>query len=341
MRKYFLYELKKNALLMAIISVIMLLIYLSSLEYRQNSWFGTYDLNLYTISALGGVAAAVLPVIMFAYKMKKRNLDLYYALPITHRRILTVKYLVGLICLYAPYTLAYVLGMAINVGVHGDMINAIYYLPHYFSTLIPLFILYSVSAFLFTRANTLIDGIVTVVAAAFAPAVICLALNVNIDDKIFAPYFWTPYAPIDTATTYFQRLIIPDATPLKYNLAEQVNMWIAFPLWTVAAGLATFFTIHSEKNAKAENVGQITKSWFSYKTMLPLYTFCLTMLIMYSTFKGFDTTMFAIYIVALVGVYLCAVYYKRSLKIGVTTTISIASSAVAAFLLLLILRFAI
>lgn len=327
MKKYFIYELKKNGLLMASLCVIMTVIYLSSLQYYQSDWFGAYSLRLWEISLLGGIAAAAVPIILFEYKMKKRDLDLYYGLPLSHRRVFVVKYLVGLICLYAPYTFAYFIGMIVNIALHGSVLNAVYYVPHYLSTLIPLYIIYSISAFLFTRANTFIDGIFTVAAAAFAPAMVIVTLDSLVGVYMFDYYYWLPFAPLDTATSYFQDLIVnhPSATSAD-NIAALVNMWISYPLWAVASGVSTYLMIRWERNAKAEDAEQISTSWFSYKTMLPLYSFCLTVAIIQ---LGFNGSVFIIYIVMLVGMYLLSVLYKRNLKIGWVTALSIVLAVVA------------
>ena len=162
MKKYFLYELKNKTYVLACIAVITTLIYssviLSNKFYGDSPQVYQFEVNLETIFILSIVLAAIAPLIQFNYRMTKRSTDLFYSLPLSHYKIFTVRYLVGLILVFAPYLTAYLTGAIIMLIKTTDKIfYGVYYLPHFFSSLPAIFCIYTISAFAFTRANKLTE----------------------------------------------------------------------------------------------------------------------------------------------------------------------------------------
>lgn len=322
MKKYFYYEFKKNGALLIGLTVVMLLLHIPALLTASSDYaFGA--LRLYWISGLGGVLAAFIPVYLFSYKMKKRSLDLYYALPVPRREIFSVKYILGLIFIFVPYTVTFATGAIVGCARCTAELFTVYFVPQYFASLIGIYIIYSICTFLFTRAHTLADGIVTMAMGFFAPLLVAFALYTLLATgsaplyRVIAPYAWLPYSLLDSVTAEFQRYIIY-GQPLAADTHVIINESVSAGLFTVLSALATYFTIRNERNTLAEEAEQITTSPFGYKVLLPVYAACSVVMI--------DLTeRYAALLLPLAAVilFLGAALYKRTLKIGWKTALSL------------------
>lgn len=253
--------------------------------------------------------------------MKKRSVDLYYALPLTHTKILLVNFLVGIIELYFIYTVAYWLG-AISVILNiKESIKPIYYIPQYFATLLPLYFIYAITSFIYTRANSAGDGFAFSILWFFAASLIMLFLVVILPSEpaFLYPGYYLPSAPLDAATTYFQYLIAGDSPGGPYTI-------FALPGFLYTALLAAGSTAGlflTDKNTKAENAGQISDSWFGYKVMIPIYTVCLISMTIYLGAVNFLT------VLIIIAMFVLTATFKRSMKIGKTQSIIFIASVLA------------
>lgn len=338
MKKYFLYELKKSAFPIGGITIILTLLYLAPLlafDIFVNGRSGT-GLKLWEISALGGFWAAILPLWLFGYKMKKRSLDLFYALPLGHGKILSVKFLVGLVALFIPYTVAYWLGAFVVIAKVSLNISAIYYLPHFFASLLPIYAIYSLATFAFTRANRWIDGVFFVLFWAFVLSTAIAFLSFifsRLPTKLFEPYYYLPFAPLDYVTTLFQRLIIGNTASDGLTAVQLGNMIAGFTLTALMASGATAFTLLNEKKAKAENAEQISDSPFGYKVMIPLYTVYLIAVTI-----NLLLDILLLFILVLLGAYMLTALYRRTMKIGWIQAAILAGSVIAGAILSLLMK---
>lgn len=320
MRKYFIYELKKSAFIIACLSVIAIVIYLSPLLTVLDA---TLFRNNYTYLAfpsfIGGVLAVCVPVWAFHYKMKKRSVDMFYSLPLSHTKVLAVKYLIGLLAVLLPYTISYWLGAFVVMGRAASTTLMIsfypaYYPAHYFATIIPIFFLYAISSFFYTRANSLLDGVLFIIFWICLAALIAFVMYQIVDiQKIpISPYYYFPFAPLDYITTYFsEKIIIPKYYSSYYNSRAYNNMAVGFSLTTILAIASSVGIFLTERRAKAEDSEQISNSWFGYRVMIPLYTVCM---MAWMDISSTDSLIFYAMIVA--GSFLITALYKRSMKIG-------------------------
>ena len=109
MRKYLCYEIKKNIWTLFVLSAVCLIPYVATVstmlltygsEYPANPRLGIMAFELI-------VLAFVVPVYCFSFKMQKRSVDFYYALPLKKEKLYAVKLLVGALLVLVPYTVAY------------------------------------------------------------------------------------------------------------------------------------------------------------------------------------------------------------------------------------------
>ena len=225
MKKALLYELKRNLLPLVIFTAIAVVIavgytMMADLEYVngfgevkcRNSCIGCYAVILC-------ILCTVIPVLQFSYRMKQRSVDLWYSLPITRKQLTLVRTAGGLVLTLAPFTLAYWLGV-VTVAFLGAHFHYIFYLAAYGLLLLLGAGLFGVNAFLFTRGNSVFDGIVFVAAWACALPLACACLDAALGVELahygadnaltfggLASLLFT-YSPIAVVSVIFNDLIL-------------------------------------------------------------------------------------------------------------------------------------
>ena len=326
-RKYFVYELKKALPAIGSIALIMTAIMVTAvLTSRYGGDFGYLrpESGIEAISFMGGALAAVVPIWMFAYKMKKRSVDLYYALPLKRGQVLSAKYLLGLVAVYAPFTLAFWLGtLAAVIKYPVNAIASEYYFAAYFASLPAMFCIYAISSFAFTRANRLIDGMAFVVFWMVALYAVIGVICRFVENAASDPF--TPIAPLATISNYFAEFVeIPNTLGPQYSTEYKINMAVGFTLTGLQTIAATVLLFITERKFKAENIGGISDSPFGYKVMIPLLTVCLL------TDIEMIENVYQIFIavIAASAAFMLTALYKHTFKIGKIQAIIFASSVV-------------
>ncbi len=336
MKKYFVHLLKKNLLPLACFTLFCVILYVVNLAVEDYSlcndvtYPGGKDLGVGNLAIAFGMLSIFIPIYIFSYKMNKRSVDMYYSLPICKKKLLAANFLVGLILLYVPYTFSYLLGFVI-IAAKVKRLYLIYYLYLYLASIVPGFILYAVTAFVYTRANTVLDGILFVIGALLLLSIAFLTVYHilrrydwypgGIEGEAFLPF--TPLSQVidsfrysmtkgeigDKWFTFTEREL---ASPENYRLALSADVCtlVGCILWTLLAIGATVGLFMTEKNSKAENCGQISNSVFGYKVQIPAYTVLLPAFML-----GIGGEIFGLCAVAF-GVFVLSVIYKRSIKIG-------------------------
>ena len=247
-KKYFVYELKKAIFAIGSIALIMTAITVTSvLTYRYYVFAGDRVESGVEVNAfMGGVLAAVVPVWMFSYKMKKHSADLYYSLPLRRRQILGSKYLLGLIAVYAPFTTSFLLGaLAAVIRYPSNDMGAVYYFPAFFASLPALFCIYSIASFVFTRADRIIDGIVFMVFWALAPLALMGVFQRMYHD--IAADMYMPTAPLSAVAMQFSRFIEWPNMRIREMESIKINRAVGFPITGIVAVFATVMLFLSEK----------------------------------------------------------------------------------------------
>lgn len=331
MKKYFNYELKKNLYVIGVLALVMVILHVAPILISYPQQLRNNERHIALLSVYAGIIAVIVPIWLMDYKMKKRSVDLYYAVPLSHTKVLAAKFLLGLIAVFVPYTLAYWLGALSMIAKIGYYIHAVWYVPFYFASLIPIYIIYSISAFVYTRANKGIDGFMFLLFWCFAFASIVEALQELFNAANFYMEYFLPFEPLNLATTFFQCKIYDKSISLNWNTARIVSISIGFAISALMSVGATIGLLFTEKNAKAENVGQISDSWFGYKLMLPLYAVTLTSLCAMDSYSS----PFIIIMIA-TAVFFASVLYKRSIKIGKKQAMVLVGSFLVGFALCLI-----
>ncbi len=322
MKKYFIYQLKKNLLTLACFTLFCIVMYVIPIAVHDYSRWnddtcyymdGSYLSN---IAIALGIMCILIPILVFSYKMNKRSIDMNFSLPVSRTKIFVAHFLVGLIMMYVAYSVAYWLGFVI-IAIKVKKLFLIWYLYIYLASLIPAFIFYSIAAFAFTRANTIIDGIITIVCILLLPALItCVLYNwasVN-------PGTFLPFAPLyDVFNKLGNGIINGNVEPLfasfqkpydmhiRFECITEVCMFVGEILWLLLSIGATIGAIMTERNCKAENCGQRSESIFCYKSIIPIYTI---------SFVALAGNSIVPILAVIFAEFVVSIIYKRTIKIG-------------------------
>ena len=360
MKKALWCEVKRNLLPLVIFAAIALIVgvsYTSTMELRVGAFASfRYDSGLACYAVLLCVLCTVVPVMQFSYRMKQRSVDLWYSLPITRKQLVLVRTLAGLLLVFVPFTIAYWPGVAIVAmrcnelasSVRGFHFQYIHYLSCFAQMLLLGACLFGVNAFLFTRGNSMFDGIFFILGWAILVPLFVVVLNEDfafdfywqgasgrqtwVNSSLFFTYFFT-YSPVAWTGAAFEKLITVGA--FFDNEFHFMVTSILGVLEGVAAYLALFLLADRDKS---ENVGQISSSRMGYKVLLPaLEAGVIALIIMTVGWGWFDwNTVFYLVLVALCAL---AFYfaYRRSFRLKLSDILSVILALVAGVLLALLL----
>lgn len=271
MKKFFLYSFKQRRFTILLISICLCLI---SLVTLMNASF-VYDSRVVDFSPLplftgfAGLLATIVPIYEFNFKMNKITIDQLYSLPVKKEKIFLSKFFVGLLEIIIPFTINILFSLLIIVC-KENIFHLVYLIPYYFCMLIAITLLYSIFSFVFTRANTIADGIINILFSIFLVVTISGTLSMMID-SLYIINFPIPYLLLNIPSDYFNRLFCNE---LGYKLSNEITFF--FILFIVIAIGSFILFILLNKKEKSENAMQISDSYFSYKTMIPTYIFCLS-----------------------------------------------------------------
>ncbi|MBQ8293285.1 MAG: hypothetical protein IJX78_05745 [Bacilli bacterium] len=320
MLKMIKYNLKSRYLLIIISTVICFAIAFTSLlneDFLQRYYVGnnSYKIGpgsspISMISVLACILCTIIPVIEFSFKMRKVNIDQMYSLPIKREKLYLAKFISGFIEILIPITITFVYCLLVVIS-NEHMFDLIYFLPYFGCLIVGMFILYSTITFAFTRTNTMLDGIINIFLYIFVFVLLIMELRfyTDIEDVLHFNSLYL-YSPISSITSYFELKLREQGLNSigKTSYYKMIDGWIEANIFLGVIGVASFILfIVLNKRDKAEDSMQISNSWFSYKTLIPIYTFITILFVIDENVSNF--------IFVFVGVYIAYVVFRRSLKI--------------------------
>ena len=334
MKQYFLYECKKKLPAFAAFTIISLLICTTVFDFGLETIMAAQTICL-------GVMAVLLPAYFFSDFYSKKGVDFYYSLPVTREKLVIVKILAGLTFLFASYTIFFWSSAWKFYTPLTDFHGRISYSPGlyplwlYLTNLALSVPLFGYSTFAFTRANNLLDGFVHLVAYTLLVYTLMEFVSIWLEvGKVFLDdkHFFISFETLDQNTIFWQGKIqltgsdVNEYTEKYYSYKTIITPLMIATIVTQAvlglSGLAG--TIFSVRFQKAENLGGVSKSLFSYRFLIPFYLFI-------ALFITNENNLFLIAIVPLSAAgYLGYCLYARSFVIGKKNTIVLVATVVAA-----------
>ena len=279
MKKYLLYQLKKYAWLLVVLSVVCSIpnitnaasisMYVEYKDYAGITQGHIQEPGLASLYLPLLILLFAVPILVYSFKMTKRSVDAYYALPLKREKLYFVATMVGLILVLVPYTVSFWSSFFTLLFREGNPYKMGYYVPAYFGGLCFGVFLYGVNAFVYTRANRAIDGIIYMLFYAFVGLLIFKYV-----ESLFTDYWGYINSSIEASFIFsggmfefageMESLIVG-----RERTLDHAGWWFGT---AIAAGIicyALFFLlIRYERGESAE---QNSDSWFGYKTLIPVY----------------------------------------------------------------------
>ena len=326
MKKMLKYYFEKKILFIAVTTVILLAL---SFSFIHNKSFVSYSYPAppYYIDYLKGPASPpimfitimaciltiIIPVIEFKFKMKKISIDQMYSLPIKRGKLYLTRFIFGFIEILIPITILF-FDCIITILLSEHMFDMKYFFIYYLCLVGMIFILYSTVAFFFSRGNTIIDGIMNIgfITFLFVFAVMAFnSLKPNKNVHVWGSDFFI-FSPLINISNYFMDKVCEKSVNnigAAFNVDVLDETQIFSLVMFIVIGIVSFILFYFiNKNDKAEDSMQISNSWFSYKTFIPLYIILLSL---YGALS-FDDLIFYI-IISIMG-FVAYVIYRRGLK---------------------------
>lgn len=279
-------------------------------QYRHETDYGTrYRIPLtaltkhvyapillgYPATVLGILSFAV-PIWMFAFLKKKRNLDCCYSLPISRVSLGMAQYLVGLLLVLIPFCAAYLQNILINL-LKGYFFNLglNYLLVHFLFCILMGTVIYSVFCFAFNLANSASDGVIFLLVSNVLPYYL-LAMVLELYAKFYRKFIVVPklhttiYYDIEASLAlpwrFFGKILseYENAVDCKHanNVAEiweSVQTYIWLVIWILAAVFCVFGVVYIFRTRPTEKTEEISDTILGYKLFIPLCSFLLMLLL--------------------------------------------------------------
>ena len=321
-KRYLGYRLKEGTLRSIVFMLISLVITLSCvdscLSYNEVMYRET---GIYILATILGVFCTLMPFLELSGFKNRRNLDTLYFFPIKRSHMALAHYLSGAIqtlfiysvCFFAAWMVLLIKTDCFVLGYMG-----LYYV---FSILLG-FVMYSVFSFIFMQANSVVDGAIFCGLWAFVLylAIWTVRLYFLRPALIDTPYWsassdFAPwgmiYAPINNLTVIFQDIIEVNRQENYYDFTsssaqrymEQMYMFFIWGALGIATAVGYFVTFVKKS---AHMAGEISGSWFGYKTLIPAYGYMFIM-----TNRNVDIMTFIIVALMVIGYAI----YRRSFKL--------------------------
>lgn len=309
MKKYFLYELKKNLLPIVVLTVICCLIYVA---YVLNARFVYYypdgkpspsgSLN-WMPEVFLCVLCTIVPVMMFSFKMNRRVIDGVYSLPLKREKIYLIKSLVGLIMVFIPYITSYWLGFIVT-ACKEHVFDMVWFVPVFFISIPLAVLLFGINSFAFARANKVHDGILFIGLFALA-AVAALVFVDKFADLRYTDFsYWFTYSPLVYTFSKYNSMI-----NAQYYIFYYKYEWLLYLFGGLTGAACWTGLFIGAKTDKAEDAEQVSSSWFGYKTFIPFY-----MVLLFGLIEMFGYE--SIYIVLIpIGGLIAYIIYRQSFKL--------------------------
>ena len=336
MKRAFLYELKRNILPLCLFTAIATVLYVVaalSTDFIFSSETVDPLLNNKPINSLVYIPAMILgilcflvSILQFSYLMKRTSTDLWYSLPIRREILLLTRLSVGLILVFVPYSVSYWAGFLV-IALSENLFHLSYY-GILFAVSLPIgCLLFFINVFLFTRANSIWDGILFIALGSVVlmlPAIILSQCCVNTDFGLENPTQYCIYSPLAFTFSTFNRLLL--------NRKPQIQGAVILYSLAVLEGIGSFLGLClSARRHKAENAGQISNSPFGYKVLIPVYVFLFGMLL---TVQPNKITTFFLYSMILLAAGLTLYFvYRRTFRLRWYDLVCLGSSLAGGLLI--------
>ena len=319
-RRYLRQRLESSALRTLIMTAIAVLIthlaVTDGILYTEAKYNQT---NLYVLATILCVLSSIVPMLELSDLKKRRSLDTFFSMPIGRGKLALTHWVSGWLQVWFVYSVAY-LWSSVILHTQTDYFDLSHLLPYYFISLLLGTVIYSFFLFLFGEGNTALDGfffcvlgifVFTFIFAFGCQIIHMIEKNTAREIEFFMDPEWgILYAPINNLTVIFQRMIhvnqkLTSSVSTYYDrLLSDFGLYFAF--WIVIGVLSTVGYFVRFQRIRAEQIEDISNSWFGYRTMIPIYGYTALL------YTGMDDFLGLYILIAMLAVY---ILYRRSFRI--------------------------
>lgn len=272
---YFLPILKRQKKLLFLYTVIGFVAFplVALISNNYDYGLGVYEFSLIINAVFMVACVMILPIIINKFSLNKRSVDTYYALPISRQHLFDVHYFAGVVCIYVPLLINYVLGILILTLRYGFQNFSVNYFMAFIGIIIITMAIYSINTLIVTKANNIIDSAILIAAYTILPfiLIVCamsfvdqftVGYSVNMFDlSKYFPYL-CPLSVLDQFIGAFNRYA------RAYEALDFNIMWFVYE-----AVIAVGFYIWSAavfKKRKGEGSEQVSNDFFTYPLVVNL-----------------------------------------------------------------------
>lgn len=145
-----------------LLSIISIVSAITTDYVYYSSSFVSINRNMLTpYAAMIEILAITIPILEFSFKMNKNTVDAFYSLPIKRNKFFLTKYTVVLLEVLIPFTITYFI-MVVLVQFKENRYVDLYFFLYYIEIIAAGTILYSIISFIYTKANTMFDGLILI-----------------------------------------------------------------------------------------------------------------------------------------------------------------------------------
>ncbi|BCR35213.1 hypothetical protein [Mariniplasma anaerobium] len=275
MKAYFNYLTKTKWLQTMVMALIPTFIFVLTLILNNRTYPPTNSSRFSNDFGMSVIYISIVLIIIVIFRFSSlrnpKEVDLYYALPISRKKLYLVHLLFGFVQLLIVWTIMFILGFITILILSNGYYREGFFFLLYFIVIFYLVILYGITSFVFLRANTIFDGITFILLFHILFLFISLFFSNNLIG-IFMSFGLNPFYSLGRWTTYLLSMTAhtPSNSATEYfvrALPSVITNTLVF------MGLATFCYIYNYKmieQEKTENIGQISDSKFGYRLYIPL-----------------------------------------------------------------------
>ena len=354
-KKYFIYHFKSTffrLVVVTVLSALLVLTFVSTKYYSDSTHSYKFSVDLNVLRFIVLTISIVIAILEFLPFKNRRNLDTTLFLPVDRYKMAAIHFINGFLHILLTIIICFAITFFLLIGNHHPLNIGNFILLFAFSAFGSL-AAYSVTAFVFERANTTADGIIWLIFYSFiwvfvynvGEALYIGLSGITLRDFNSTPHaisagIFSPYFLIFSVWSTVQRILIPnyiittaDQEVVKKavhntDVSLQSSDITGMIVWSILIPLCIFVLIWMFAKKRPENTGSISDSAFGYKILLPVSAISI------STSLGATIENVGFYVIMLISLIIGYIIYRRSIKLKVIDYVSIAISLMMPIFLL-------
>ena len=271
--KYIIHKKWLQTIVMTMIPTLIMVLILTSSNFTRYSPQLRAPSDLLVSIIFMMIVMVVIVIFRFSSLRNAKEVDLYYALPISKQKLFLAHYLYGLLQAVFVWTILYFFSLLTVILKTNGGYQEGWLILIYFIVLIYLVILYSITVFVFLRANTIFDGIAFIilfnVLFLFIPLFFSTII-LDIEPMLNHPFFLSPFYSVTELSRWMTELSNSVDTYTHNSMLRATPFVIANSLiFFILAVIMFLYDYRKIDETKTEYIGQLSSSKLGYRFYIP------------------------------------------------------------------------